>query len=322
MFNIEPKTVELDSVDCTDHTFVVSCGFDLRPLRDSLQTLGLLSPPLLRQLPNGSRQIICGYQRVMVLAELGWPTFPALVWPADTPDVRCLLASLHDNYLGRGFNPLEAARMIDRLLQHFDSDTVCRIYLPPLGLPPSPKHLGKYRSLLSLEAAYQDLVAQRRLVVEAAALLSQWTALDRAALLPLLHGLAFSHSSQLEIVEFLTTLSRRHGSSPAFWLEHPELQSLLQDASLSAPEKINRIIHRFRQWCFPRASRAQQQFDDHLKALGLYHHPEVRLIPPPAFESSSFRLEVRFQNQAQLRRLLHHLQELSQWQELKAILSL
>ena len=133
-------------IDAQDLSFVVSCGFDLARLRASIEELGLLTPPLLRPRPEGGYQIICGYQRVLVLAQLGWPELLALLVPEETPAAWCLQASLQDNLLGRGLNPMETAFMVERLTRYHPEEAVCRNYLPLLGLPPSrpatPKDAG------------------------------------------------------------------------------------------------------------------------------------------------------------------------------------
>jgi ParB family transcriptional regulator, chromosome partitioning protein len=316
------RQINPGEVDGGDLTFVVSYGFDLARLQASLEALGLISPPLLRLRQDGRYQIVCGYQRFLAVTQLGWPELPALLVPAETPAVWCLQASLHETVSGRGFNPMEAALMIERLLRYFAEDTVRRRYLPLLGLPPSLPHLRKVQSLLQLEAPWQELAAHNRLSTEAAAVLSQWTEPERGALLPWFHSLQFSHSKQLELLELLTTLSRRAGNSPAAWLERPELVSLLADPVLTRSEKSNRLWETLRHWCFPRASQAQQQFQHYLKALGLAQHPEMRLIPAPAFEDSSLKLELRFHDKSQLARHLQQVQEMLDQPEFEALLKL
>lgn len=309
-------------IDGGDLSFVVSYGFDLAHLKASIETLGLLSPPLLRPRRDGRYQIICGYQRLLVLEQLDWSELPALLVPSETPAVWCLQASLQDTVFGRGFNPMEAGLMIDRLLKYFDADTVRRRYLPLLGLPPSASHLQKFLSLLSLEAPWQDLVARQRLSPEAAALVSQWAVTERGALLPWWQSLQLSHSKQLELLEYLTTLSRREGNSPSEWLARPELLSLLADPVLSTTEKSNRLGETLRHWCFPRLSQARQQCQHYLKTLRLFQHPEMRLIPAPAFEDSSWRLELRFHDRSQLTRQLQQVQDLLDQPEFEALLQL
>jgi ParB family chromosome partitioning protein len=314
--------IKLEKVDSRDLSFVVSYGFDLARLKASIELLGLLSPPLLRRRQDGRYQIVCGYQRLLVLTILGWPELPALLVPDDTPAVWCLQASLHDNVFGRGFNTMEAASMIARLLQYMDEDTIRKSYLPLLGLPPSRQQLQRVRCVLALERPWQELVAQNRLGTEAAALLSQWAAAARAALLPWFQSLQLSFSKQLELLEHLTMLSRRAGNSPADWLARLELVNLLADPVLTKSEKNTRLWETLRQWCFPRASQTQQQFQNYLKVLRLYQHPEMRLTPAPAFEDSSWRLELRFHDKSQLARQLQQLQKMLDQPELEDLLHL
>ncbi len=316
------QDLDLAAIDFSDLSFVVSYGFDLARLETSVQALGLLVPPVVRPRADGAHQIICGYQRLLVLKKSGRSPVPARIAPPGTPDEWCLLASLHDNALSRGFNPMEAALMAHRLLGHFAPDTVCRQYLPWLGLPASASHLHKVLSLLNLEEPWSELAARKRLSVETAAQLEQWPASDRRALLPWFQALHLSHSRQLELVEFLVTLSRREGNQPASWLRRPELTGLLTDPVLSESQKLTRLWEILRHWCFPRASAAQHQVEIHLRALGLWQHPEIRLIPPPAFEDAPFRLELKFRDRVQLRQHLKQTLELLEKPDLAALLNL
>jgi hypothetical protein len=282
----------------------------------------LLSPPLLRRRQDGRYQIVCGYQRLLVLTQLGWPSLPARLVPAETPALWCLQASLHDNVFGRGLNTVEAAFMIERLLPYVDEDTIRQNYLPQLGLPPSRQQLRRIRSLSVLETPWQEVVARNRLSTEAAALLSQWAGGDRAALLPWFQNLQFSFSKQLELLEYLTMLSRRTGHSPAEWLARPELLNLLTDPVLTKSEKNTRLFETLRQWAFPRAGQVQQQCQHYLKALKLYQHPDLRLSPPPTFEDDFWRLELRFHDKSHLARQLQQLQEMLDQPELEKLLHL
>ncbi|MGQ9920613.1 MAG: ParB/RepB/Spo0J family partition protein [Desulfobacca sp.] len=307
------------AIDEADRTFVTSAGFDLAPLRASVQALGVLNPPLVRQRPDGRSQIITGWQRFLVAQELSLPELPVLLVPAATPPPWCLLASLHDNALGRGFNPLEAANMMQRLLAYFPADTVRREHLPALGLPPSASVLQNHLDLLTLEEPWQQLAARRRLTVAAAARLRNWPTPDRQALLPWFQTLTLSHSKQLEFLEYLTTLSRRHGTSPAAWLHQPELAGILADPVLAPAAKDRQLWETLRRWCFPRLSQARQAAQENLKALGLWQHPLIRLQSSPAFEDATWRLELRFTDPIQLADQLRQIQNLLDRPELAAL---
>jgi ParB family chromosome partitioning protein len=314
--------INLKDINFQDLSFVVSYGFDLARLLASVRELGLLAPPLLRTQPDGKYQIICGYQRLLVLTQLGWQELPALLVPVETPAAWCLHASLQDNLLGRGLNPMETAIMIERLLRCLPEEMVRLKYLSLFGLPPSRPQLQKMQVLSELETPWQVLVAHNRLSPEAAVVLSEWTAPDRQAMLPWFQTLVFSYSKQLEVLEYLITLSRRAQDSPAAWLARPELAELLTDPALSNPEKGNRLREKLRQWCFPRISQAQKKFQHYLKALKLHQHPDMRLTAAPAFEESVYRLELRFQDKARLARQLEQVRHLLDQPEFEALLQL
>lgn len=314
--------IKIEAIDSRDLSFVVSYDFDLARLKASIEALGLLSPALLRRRQDGRYQIVCGYQRFLVLTQLGWPFLPARLVPAETPALWCLQASLHDNVFGRGLNTMEAAFMIERLLHYVDEDTIRQNYLPLLGLPPSRQQLLRIRSLSVLEIPWQEMVARNRLSTEAAALLSQWAGADRVALLPWFQNLQFSFSKQLELLEYLTMLSRRAENSPAEWLARPELLNLMADPVLAKSEKNTRLFEMLRQWAFPRTVQAQQQCQHYLKVLKLYQQPDMRLSPPPAFEDTFWRLELRFHDKSHLARQLQQLQEMLDQPELEKLLHL
>jgi hypothetical protein len=242
--------------------------------------------------------------------------------PEETPAAWCLQASLEENLLGRGLNPMETALMAGRLVKYHSEETVRRTYLPLLGLPPSGPQLQKLLALGELESPWQELVAHSRLSPEAAAVLSQWAAPDRQAILPWFRTLVFSYSKQLEILEYLHTLSRRTGDAPAVWLARPELAALLADAGLSKPDKGNRLREKLRGWCFPRSSQAQQQFQQLLKKLKLYQHPDLHLSAAPAFEEPVFNLELRFHDKVQLAKQLEQVRRLLDQPEFDDLLKL
>jgi ParB-like chromosome segregation protein Spo0J len=319
---ISRHLISMSDLDRQDLSFVVSCGYDLARLQASVQELGLLAPPLLRRRPDGGYQIICGYQRVLVLGELGWQELPALLVPQETPDVWCLQASLDDNLLGRGLNPMETAFMVERLIRYHSEDMIYQIYLPRLGLPPGRAQFQKMLALVNLERSWQELAARDRLSPEAAAVLGQWTAADREAIQPWFQTLVLSYSKQLEVLEYLVTLSRRTGEAPAVWLARPELAALFADAKLSRADKGNRLRDQLRGWCFPRLSQAQERFQHILKNLKMYQHPDLRLTAAPAFEETVYRLELRFQDKAGLARHLEQVRRLLDRPEFEALLEL
>jgi len=316
------QEISLAAVDLETHPFALPMTSDLDRLRDSLANVGLLSYPRVRPLQGGRWQVVTGWQRLKAAAQLGWEKIPAVVVDRETPEARLLLLYLHDNAFTRPFNPLERALLANRLLAHWDHETLVAKFLPLLGLPPAPAHLQRLLAVAHLEPLYQELVAQEHLALTAAARLAAWDPTHRLAALPFLANCPMSQSKQEEFVEGVELLARREGVSLTDILLRPELQQPLHDQALNPRDRTEAVRRRVKQWLFPRLSLAQETFAAGLDRLGLRHHPRMRLSPPPAFEGPDFHLEIKFQDAPELEKFLEELSRLVKKKEFSTLTSL
>jgi len=309
------REIPLTALDREDHTFVFSPPGDLTRLQASIREVGLLNPPWVRSI-NGERfQVVTGCKRLLAAAQLGWEQVTARVLPADTPEAHCLLVHLHDNALSRGFNPLEQALLAARLQQHWDRQTVIQKFLPCLGLAPSLTILERLLALAVLEEPWQQLAARGRLSLPAAQLLASWDPRDRGSVAPFLEELPLSQSKQEEFLQGLDLLARREGLPPAEILSREEFRQYLQEAAGTLQEKAAAARLLLQKLVSPRFCAVQEGFQTGLQRLGLWHHPRLRLQPPPAFEGPDFHLEVKFRDAAELQELLGELLRLAQEDE-------
>lgn len=315
------QKVPLSALAASDTTFCWRINLAAPALEEAIRTWGLWRPLLLRRHPAGHLQLVCGWRRFSCLQRLGWQEVPALILPPETPAAWCRLAILAE-HLDARLDLVEVACLVRLLAVDFGPAELCRTVLPRLGQPGTKVHLQALQALLQLEPAYQELVAAGRLTLATAAQLAGWTAAARAALLPLLQVMTLSQSYQRELLEFLTTLSRRSHQPIRWWLQRPEVQELLTTPGWSGNERRQRLWELLRRWCFPRLSAAREQFQQYLKNLGLKNRSDLRLEPPPCFEGEEFRLELRCRNPAELARLVGELQQLLEHPDLSKVFQL
>jgi ParB-like chromosome segregation protein Spo0J len=297
-------------VDFDVHPFKIAKSENLDRLKESLATVGLLSLPRVQSLKGGWWQVVTGWKRLKAAARLGWGKIPAVVLGRETSEAHLLLLYLHDNAFTRAFNPLEQALLASRLLAHWDREALVTKCLPLLGLPPALAHLDRLLAVARLETPWQELVAQEHLALTAAARLAVWDPAERLVALPFLTSLPLSQSKQEEFVAGVEILARREGVPPSGILLRRELQQSLADMALSPQERAAAVRRRLNDWVSPRFSAAQKAFAAGLDRLGLKHHPRMHLSAPPAFEGPDFRLEIKFQDAAELMALLVELQSL------------
>lgn len=315
------QNIRLRAVDLDDHPFIVASQADFEALKESLAVVGLLNPPWLRAKGDGRWQVVAGLKRLRAAVSLGWESVPAASLPADTPDRRCLLISLHDNAFSRRFTLSEQVFWAGKLSCYFPVSKIAEDFLPLLGLPPSLKFLQRLLSAGTLEDPWHLLLAQERLALTAAARLALWQASDRAAALPYFQTLPLSQSKQEELLDWLELLARREGASVAEILSRPELAAFLEDHAKNSQEKAENIRCWLKAWVFPRLVAAQAAFDQGLARLGLKQHPRLRLSPPPAFEGPDFHLEIRFRDAQELQNLLQHLLHLAKEKDFSELTS-
>jgi ParB/RepB/Spo0J family partition protein len=309
---IRLQEVPLAQVDLSEIPSESISGPEMERLMGSLREAGLINPPWLRPQPGGERfWVVTGARRVRAAADLGWGTITARLMPEDTPDLSCLLVHLIDNAYTRGFNLREQASLAAQLLGHCDRETVAARYLPYLGLPPSQAHLDRLVKTAGLEDPWQQLAAQGRLALTAAARLADWDPADRTAAWPFLDGLRLSQSKQEELLDQAALLARREGVAPSVILGRDELRQALTGPDRTPQERTEAVRRQVHRWACPRFSAAREAFTAALSRLGWTSLPRVRLHPPPAFEGPDFLLEIKFRDAPELHQLLEEVSRLT-----------
>lgn len=150
----------------------------LDDLARSIKAQGIVQPVLVRELPNGSYELIAGERRwrAAQLAELD--TIPAIV--RNIPDETAIAVGLIENIQRENLNPVEEARALQRLIDEFGmthqsaADSIGRSraavsnLLRLLGLSQKARSMleqgeldmGHARALLALPPEIQDKAAQ------------------------------------------------------------------------------------------------------------------------------------------------------------------
>jgi ParB family chromosome partitioning protein len=120
----EPETAlrEIPIKNIRRNPFQPRKDFDpeqLKELRESLNTSGLLQPVTVRHSAGGgeSYELIAGERRLRAAMDLGWTTISAVV--KDLDDRELLALALIENLQRTDLNPIEEAEGYDRLLKEF-----------------------------------------------------------------------------------------------------------------------------------------------------------------------------------------------------------
>jgi hypothetical protein len=310
--------IGVSSIDFDDDTFSITYGYNPDRLKVSLERVGLINPPVVRPVSRGRYQIVCGFQRMKILAHAGLDSIPAALLSLHVCDRDAFLLALYDNLSHRHFNPVEKSMVLNKLCQFFAIETILDEYHPLLDLPPLRPVFDQYCSMLSLEPRVKEAVASGRFREKLAFKLVDLPWTHRAAVASLLLALRLTKSEQEEVVTNIVEIVRRERISIEELLRAEEVGRALSCERWSSTQKGQRIRDYLRRRRYPRITQAEERFKGLCRKLNLPKH--IRLEPSPRFEEGPARVSIECDTHEQLKQSLGTLSSLLAKPEFKDLL--
>jgi ParB family chromosome partitioning protein len=314
------QNIPLREIDLSDDTFFVNYLPDLHKLRSSVQDAGLIQPVLLRKKPGGY-QIVCGFRRLSVMKELGKSEVEARVFEEKEIDEFQLFSlSLHENLTTRGFNAVEKAMALDKLVHRFQipPGVVIKTFLPSFSLEPNEKILATFLSLARMEDEIKTYVLKEEVSRGNIRRLSSLTADDRMAVLSLISPLKLGENRLRELLTLLEETSRRNHATVKQIAGQPEIQAILSQRELTPPQKAERIKKVFTDLRYPKLNQMEKAFEKKRKGLNLPSN--ISLRHPPFFEGKGLKIEFQFETLEEYRSILKSLSSLAGEKEFEEII--
>ena len=319
------QSVALEDIDLEDETFIVTYRPQMASLQRSVAQAGVLTPVHLRQVVGSPRlQIVCGAKRLRACQQAGQARLPALVYTAaELSDEAALLLMLHDNLGCRELNAVEKGRVLRRLQYtlRYDVGRLLEVFCPLLELPPRIETLERYGTLVTLDDTLQAAVVDGLMPLEIALWMGQQAAPEQQALLALFTaGMKLSSNRAREFVALIEDICHRDGLGAAALLRSLGVPELLDDATLSGPQKVEQVRRRLRTQRYPRLSTHEQCFQNAVRELRL--PPHISLQPPPYFDGQQYQIAFRFGSREALQACAQRLLDAASDPALEALLTL
>jgi len=304
------QRILLSRVDLTDQTFSANFRPDLERLRSSIRYAGLIHPVLLRERPEGC-QIISGFRRVSVFRELGYPEIDArIACDEGSDDLKLFTLSLHENRTTRGFNSVEKAMVLEKLVVQFklDRPAVIREYMPLLDLETNEKILNTFLSLAQMEEEIKSYVLREQVSRSNIRRLAGFSAEDREAARTFLEALNLGENSLREVLTLVEEISKRTKTGVKETLAHPDIRDVLLHPDLTSTQKTERAKKILVDLRYPRLSRLEEEFETKKKGWNL--PPHVSIHHAPFFEGKEMRVGFRFRSLEEYESVLSSLSKL------------
>ncbi|MGM0426495.1 MAG: ParB/RepB/Spo0J family partition protein [Thermodesulfobacteriota bacterium] len=308
--NLKSCVVPLSEIDRNPGPFCMSFGFDLDPLIQSIQRIGLINPPVLIEKKEGGLMIITGYKRILAHQEMALDKIGCRIMASDdlTP-LECLRINLYDNLTVRKLNPVEKGMVLSRLHAWVAQDEILFQYMPLLGLPSHKQTLVLYLKIdPNLDDAIKGALAGGTLSMQSLKTLMDLDPVSTTAVCSLITNINFNINQQAQLVDDIIDISHiERKSIPDILVEDP-LKRMISDPHMNNPQKAKAILNHLRCKRLPTVKKAEQIFKKKVSSLQV---PKgVQITAPPNFEASRLTLTISFNNGVQLKDKIRYLNEL------------
>jgi hypothetical protein len=315
---MESCSIQLDGIDWNDTSCQITYGPLPPKLLLSIQTVGLIEPPLVQGKKNGLFRIVCGGRRLAACKKFGLDSVACRLLPTSTDRQRCLRLAIYDNVAQRTLNPVEKSLVLTKMADYLEEPQLINEFMPLLDLEPSLKLFNRYLGLLDLEKVILDYLALGRLNERIAFALAKENQGARLAYLRLFEELPFSVSVQEELLAAVEQIARKENLTPEQLLSSGEVGVLRKTAKRPARQRAQQIRKHLQDRCNPRLTARRERFAREVRSLGL--PAGVRLVPPPYFEGPKWILECTFERADELARRLRHVAQLADLTDLQSIM--
>ena len=301
------RMIPLRQIDLSDETFAVNFLADLQSLQSSIQEIGLIQPVILRE--KGDRyQIVCGFRRIRVLGELQIPeAVSRIVRENEVEEFKLFSLTLHENLTTRGFNAVEKALALDKLIHYFriDPTVAIRTYLPLLALETNEKILETFLSLARMDDDIKRYVVKEEVSRSNIRRLAAFATEDRKAVLSLISSLKLGENRLKEVLTLLEEIAKRERCLLKEIVDRPEFRAIISHQELTPSQRTDRVKTALMNLRFPRRHQVEEGFEQKKKALDL--PPSVSLQHDPHFEGKRLKMELQFETLEEYQSLLTEL---------------
>ena len=287
------QIVNLSRIDTQDDFYRITTEQKVDDLMRSINHLGLLNLPLLRE-NETEFTVISGFRRIEACRRLNWPELRARVFDSDTEKLKCVNYAITDNALQRPLNIIEKSnciRMLSGFIKDLDSLTHA---LQSLGLSEHPAMIKRIKAVCHMPDSLKNSILSNTVSLAMALEIAGLPMDDAEGFVDLLNNLKLSLNKQREILMMVKEIAIREDISVMQVLEAPDLKNIRINKDLDKNQKAHKIRTNLKQRRFPAITFAEQSFKKHLKKLNI--RKGIQLIPPVNFEGATYTLKLTFKN--------------------------
>jgi ParB/RepB/Spo0J family partition protein len=302
--------IHISSIDIGDIAYKITTNEDTENLSESIRNLGILNLPLLtrKESEYPEYSIISGFRRVKSAKSLGWDKLPARVLEPETGELECAKIAIAENLYQRPLNLIETSKCYKLLSKYLENSDLFS-EASSIGLSGNPGLVEKIMRLSDLPPLIQHCVILETLSLPMALELGDLGHETGVAFAKIFNLLRPSLNKQREIVTLSCEIASLEDVKVSDVIDGKGITDIISDNNSDRNVKIRRIREFLRARRFPAIVKAEHNFENKLKKLGLTSG--MKLMPPSAFEGNTFTISIEFQNASELEGQLKHFEKMT-----------
>ncbi|GAB6094143.1 hypothetical protein JCM14469_03950 [Desulfatiferula olefinivorans] len=318
---IEVDVIHVNDIDDTDHCYRISDERDDRHLERSIQSFGILTPPLLVRKEKGFR-IVSGFRRIGAFQKMGGDRIPVRVI-READDLTCVQLAILENAGERQLGVSEQIRAVRLLAPFFPepqkNEEFFKRACTVLMLPENRKYIIKLICVTALVDKLFDLVVHERLSLDVAVELAGLDDATQMGYFPFFSEYKMSLSKQKEFILMTREIAARE-TRPLCEVLAETLQNSLAGRDVDdSNARLAGIRHYLYERRYPEMTRIMKTYDAFVAGLKL---PDgMKLVIPDALEGRAYQLRIMFETLDDLKKYGVIINELVGRPEMATILS-
>ncbi|MBU0664543.1 MAG: ParB/RepB/Spo0J family partition protein [Proteobacteria bacterium] len=291
------KDISLNSIRITPLYNIHPFLDDSAPpeLKQSFEESGILHPPIVQQVQDGTFDLICGRKRLHALKHhFKKKSAPCLIIPPVSDPYTFFLYILTDQQVNGPLSPIETAFFLKYCLEKIDEKVIINFFLPRLGYKQQATILHQLISLSILDESIQLQIHHGFISDKIAFEFLELPLEDRSSLSSLFELLHPGTGKQKRILLLSREIAQRSQQSITTLFAEQEFQFIIEHNEMNAPQKTHNILELLQKKFYPQSSDAEQIFKDRVRSLNLPQGYE--LIHTLNFEKDAVYLTVSFPN--------------------------
>jgi len=308
--------VNLGLINFSDTRYRISTEKNIDTLAESINTVGLIHPPVLKE--RGSEFLtICGFRRIEAYRFLEQTFIRARIIENSESELDCVKLAIADNSLQRSLNLIEESRCLRLLSGLLNEKVRLTSTAAALNLAKTASGIDKLIKIASLPEHIQDCILKNNISPATALEIGGFENTISITFTNLFDILKPSLNKQREIITLSREISLRDGVPINTLLNTEKLTCIINDEKLDRNQKTVKLRRYLKVLRFPNISESEEEFKRNVDQLNLGKN--IKLVPPPNFEDNTYTLVINFRSVKELEKHRLSLGAILQHQALRKI---